>query len=103
MFNATGLTAATVAQNVIAVLKNHRRALEDVSELYAWSSGIATADLQAIGFSATDAAALLSAIADAHAEYLLYATGLPPSTYPQPARAYVYAATQSGVIGPSPG
>jgi hypothetical protein len=46
------------------------------------------------------AAAGLSAVADAHAEAILHSTGLPPDTYPQPASSYPYAASQSQVIGP---
>ncbi len=101
MFNATNLTAQEVAQNVQAVLKNHRNALDDISDLYAWSSGITAADLTAIGFVTADAGVLLSAIADAHAEYLIHVTGLPPGTYPQPGSAYVYQSSQSLVIGPT--
>lgn len=100
MFNADGKTAAQVTQLVQAVLRNHRAALEQCYDLYRWSSGVAAADLAAIGFAAADAAVLLSAIADANAEYVTYNTGLPPSSYPQPPTAYPYAASQSEVIGP---
>lgn len=100
MFNATNLTAAAVAQQVQAILRNHRNALEACHDLFRWSSGLTTADLTAIGFSTADAPVLLAAIADANAEYVLYNTGLPPSTYPQPASSYQYAASQSQVIGP---
>src|SRR5690348_3829278 len=94
------LNAGVIWNQAVAALKEHRRALEVVNDLYAWSSGVSAADLEAAPYSmsASDAAALLSAIADAHAEYLLHTTGLPPGTYPQPSSAYVYAASQNQVI-----
>lgn len=101
IFNSSQLTAAVVAGQITQALKNHRAALEVLNDLFAWSSGLSAADLQGIGFSAADATALLSALNDAHAEYLIHTTGLPPGTYPQPASAYVYQASQTQVIGPN--
>lgn len=95
-----GISMVQVASNTQARLIALREALQGVQELYAWSSGVAVAELQTLGFSATDAASLQSAIADANAVAQIYSTGLPPSTYPQPASAYVYAASQRQVIGP---
>lgn len=100
IFNQSALTVASIVNSVQQRLLAHRAALDALNELYSWSSGVALADLQAIGFSAADAGTLIAAIADAHAEYLLHTTGLPPGTYPQPASAYVYAASQTQVIGP---
>jgi farnesyl diphosphate synthase len=54
-----------------------------------------------LGFDVDMLFAVRSAVADAHAEYQLYATGTVPGSYPQPASAYVYAASQVRVIGPS--
>lgn len=100
IFNSSQLTAAVVAGNVQQRLIALRSALEGVQDLAGWSSGVSAADLEAIGFSAADAATLLSAIADAAALADIYATGLPPSSYPQPASAYVYANSQRAVVGP---
>ncbi len=102
IINASNLSAATIMQQVTLALKNHRQALEVIEQLFAWSAGIAASDLEAapIGMSATDATALLTAIADAHAEYLIHTTGLPPGTYPQPSSAYIYANSQNQFIGP---
>jgi hypothetical protein len=88
----TGLTTSQVQSLIQQTLIQHRNALNNIISLYAWTSGLATADMQA--------AAGLSAVADAHAEAILHSTGLPPDTYPQPASSYPYAASQSQVIGP---
>lgn len=95
-----GITEAQVLQLTTQKLIALRAALDDVADLYKWASGLAVADLTTLGMSTPGANALLSAIADAHALSLIYTTGLPPSTYPQPASAYVYAASQATVIGP---
>jgi len=100
VFNPTQNNSGVVAGNVTQRLLALRNALDAVQDLYGWSSGISLADLEAIGFSAADASSLLSAVADAHALAEIYSTGLPPGTYPQPASAYVYAASQRQVIGP---
>lgn len=101
--NATNLTAAQIMQQVISALRNHRQALEVINDLFAWSSGISAADLTAapINMPASDANAILGAIADAHAEVLIHTTGQPPGSYPQAASAYIYAASQNQVIGPT--
>lgn len=97
----TGLTQGQVLASIQAKLLNLRNALSDVQDLYGWSSGIAATDLETdLGFNAADANALLGAIADANAVAQVYSTGQPPSTYPQAASAYVYAASQRQVIGP---
>lgn len=96
------LNSAIIWFNIQAALKAHRDALSLINQEYAWASEISAADLEAAPFnmSASDATALLTAINDAHAEYLLYTTGLPPVSYPQPASAYIYQASQAAVIGP---
>jgi hypothetical protein len=96
----TGQSQAQILANVQTKLSNFRAALLECANLYSWSSGISSQDLVGIGFSAADADALLTAINDAHAEYLIHTTGVPPSTYPQPASGYVYMASQNAVIGP---
>jgi hypothetical protein len=94
------ITQAIVTQRVQAKLSALRAALNDVADEYKWSSGVAAADLVALGFAQADASAILSAVADAHALALIYETGLPPGTYPQPPSAYVYEASQAAVLGP---
>lgn len=103
VFNASNANANVLVGNLQQALRAHQKALDTINSLYAWASGLAAADLVAVGFSAIDATAFLSAIADAHAEYLIHTTGLPPSTYPQPASAYPYAASQNAVVGPTIG
>lgn len=101
IFNSAQFNAGVIAGNVQQKLIAHRKALADLADLYAWSSGTSAADLQAIGFSAADASALLSAIADAHAESVIHNTGQAPSTYPQvTGTPYPYGASQTTVIGP---
>ena len=97
MFNSTGLTALQITVNVQNKLAAHRRALEDLADVYAWSSGVAASDLVAIGFSAADAQSLLNAIADAHGEYMIHTTGTDPRNPPAP---YIYAASQNALLGP---
>lgn len=97
---SNGFTQAQTLTMIQGKLIQLRNSLDAVRDLYGWSSGVAASDLVTLGFSSTDAATLLAAIADANAVAQVYATGLPPSTYPQPASAYVYAATQRQVIGP---
>jgi hypothetical protein len=94
-----GINSTTLGSVVTSKLVALRNALETVNDLQGWASGVAQSDLEAIGFSATDAATLLSAIADGAALYSIYTTGQPPATYPQAASAYVYAASQRQVMG----
>lgn len=97
----TELSPAQVVASIQSKLINLRNAVKDVQNLFGWTSGLAAADLAtASGYSAADAAVVLSACADANALAQIYSTGLPPGTYPQPASAYVYAASQRQVIGP---
>lgn len=99
MFTA-GITQQAVLGNVQSRLFALRNDLEAVRDLYNWSAAITASDLQGLGFTSSDANAILSAIADANAVAQLYATGLPPESYPQPASTYVYATSQQSVIGP---
>ncbi len=101
LFNPGSLSPQQIITLAQSRLAAHRRALLDINELYGWLSSQADADLvTGIGFDVDALSAVRSALADAHAEYLLYSAGLPPGTYPQPASAYVYAASQIRVIGP---
>jgi hypothetical protein len=84
------ITQSQLTMNTQQRLVALRTAFQGVQELYAWTSGQSAAALEGMGFSASDANALAS----------INATGLPPSTYPQPGTAYVYAASQNAVIGP---
>jgi hypothetical protein len=101
ILNTNNLTQSQIVNNAISLLKQHRGILNDLAGYYAWSSGITAADLEALGLDAATAAGLLSAIADAHAEFQIHNTGLPPASYPQPASAYVYAESQDALIGPA--
>lgn len=87
----TGLSTAQVQMRIISVLLAHRQALNDVQNLYKWSSGLAVADMAAAaGLSTADAQAYMTAIADANAEASIHNTGQPPNTYPQAASSYPY-------------
>jgi hypothetical protein len=46
---------------------------------------------------------ILSAIADAHALWVIYTTGQAPATYPQVTGPYVFGASQRAIIGPQGG
>lgn len=98
---STQLTPAEVNNLIQQRLIALRSAINGVSDLYGWTSGLAAADLAAAsGYSAGDAPTVLSAVADAHALAQIYSTGQPPGTYPQAASAYIYATSQRQVIGP---
>jgi hypothetical protein len=88
---------AAQAQNRLQQLRN---ALISAEQYFLWLSAYAQSDLVAVGFSAADATAILSAFADANALYQIYVTGQPPGTYPQAASSYVYAASQRVLVGP---
>lgn len=79
------------------MLSTLRTALEAAADLYAWSSALSIADLEAIGFTASDAQAILTAAADANEPAVLYrGGGLGSYTLP-----YNFSASQAAVIGPS--
>jgi hypothetical protein len=99
IFNASNLTTGVVANGVTQVLVNLRNALDAAADLYQWSSGIAAADLESLGFSADDASDILGAIADANAVNQIYTTGQPPSSYPQASSAYIYEESQARIWG----
>src|SRR5260370_35727992 len=99
IFNQAQNTPGIIIGNVQQTLKALQKAFDEINDVFGWSSGVSQADLVAVGFVAGDATALLTAINDAHAEYVLRTTGLPPSTYPQPASVYVYAQSQNAQIG----
>lgn len=106
VFNATGQTAAAIIGNVTGRLIAHREALENLNKLYRWTSGLSAADLTSapVSMAPADANAILAAVADAHAEYLIYLTGQAPGSYPQvTGTPYSYAASQTTVIGPGTG
>jgi hypothetical protein len=96
-----GITQDQVAQDAQAKFIALRAALNDLEDLYGWASGVAAADLEALGFSSADAGTLLAAINDANAFAQIYSAGLPPGSYPQPASAYAYAGTMRQVMGPA--
>jgi hypothetical protein len=77
-----------------------RDALNDCAGFYAWIAGVQQSELETLGLAQADAQALQTAFADANALADFYSTGLPPSSYPQPASSYVYGASQRQIIGP---
>lgn len=97
-----GITAQYIINNAQQKLANLRNALEDCENMHQWLAGVAVTDLEAapLNFSAADAQAILTALADADAIYQIYSTGQAPGTYPQVTGPYVYAASQRAVIGP---
>jgi hypothetical protein len=96
-----GVQSGQVTLAAITRLQALRRALQDCQDMNAWLAGMSVTDLSNIGFSGPDAGTLKSAFADAAALGQLYDLGTVPGTYPQPASAYVYGASQRLVLGPS--
>jgi hypothetical protein len=97
-----GITEAYVVNNAQNKLEALKSALIDCEQFYLWLSAYAPADLEAapVSMDSVSAQAIFTAFADANALYQIYTTGLPPGTYPQPASAYPYAASQRVIIGP---
>ena len=101
LFNPGSLSPQQIITLAQQRLAAHRRALLDINELFGWLSAQSDGDLvTGLGFDVDTLFAVRSAVADAHAEYQFYSTGTVPGSYPQPASAYVYAASQVRVIGP---
>lgn len=105
IINSENMTPGQLVANLVTLLKLHRQVLEQLNDYAAWASGVAASDLEQapFNFSAVTANGILSAAADAHAEYLIHTTGQAPATYPQVPTAapgpYVYAASQNALIG----
>ena len=78
-------------------LSSLRRCLEDIADSYAATSGIAATDLEtSLSFNAADAAAILSAVADANAMYEYWTQGHPiHGSYPQPSSNYIFGASSA--------
>lgn len=97
-------TPANLIARAGQVLQDWFNAMDEVQQFQEYLSGIAVADLEntaaGMGFSAAYAQGLKSAFADADAARQLIQTGLPPSSYPQPPSAYVYAASIYAIMGP---
>jgi hypothetical protein len=100
IFVAGDANVSTIVNRAQQFMINLRDTFKSIADLQAWIAAQSDSDLEALGFSASDLGMLRSALADANALGLTYTTGLPPGTYPQPASAYVYAASQRLVIGP---
>jgi hypothetical protein len=98
----TAITYSSILNNAQAKLSALRDALQACDNFNTWLVQNAAADLQAAPLNApsADASAIFSAFADAHALMLIYNTGLPPGSYPQPSSAYVYGTSQRALIGP---
>ena len=100
IISAGNMTASQIIGTVQGALSAHRAALDRIADLYAWTSSISAADLEAapISMPAADANAILAAVADAHGEYLIHTAGSDPNHPINP--PYVYAASQTAVLGP---
>lgn len=99
----TGISAQYIINNAQAKLSALRNALEACENMHQWLAGVALADLEAapLSFTASDAQAILTALADADALYQIYLSGQAPATYPQvTGTPYPYGASQRAVIGP---
>jgi hypothetical protein len=96
-----GMTQTQILASVQGKLNNLANALEDINKLYRWASGLSAADLQAapLSFSNPDAVAILTAINDAHAEFVIHTTGQAPGSYPQVTNPYNFGASQSALLG----
>ena len=99
IFSAANINTGSIAGKAVALCTTLRNTLEDIKDLQAYLSAQTDADLQALGFSASDLSFLRSAVADGNALAQIYLTGLPPGTYPQPASAYIYANSMRQIIG----
>jgi hypothetical protein len=91
-----GISQAYVTNNAQAKLLALRRALEDVTDFHSWLAAYSSADLVALGFTAADAGAILSAFADASELATLYNGGALGS-YTLP---YNFSASQRVITGP---
>jgi len=96
MFNAQYTQPGQLIGQVQQGLMAMRAAMAAVSDMYAWSSGVSSAELVACGLPQADADALLSAIADAHGIAMIFNTGSDPRN---PPANYVYGASVRRVIG----
>lgn len=100
IINGASLSASQIIAIVQEALGAHRAALQRLNEIYAWTSSISAADLEAapVSMPAADANALLAAVADAHGEYLIHTAGSDPNHPINP--PYAYAASQTALLGP---
>lgn len=96
IFTGGALTQEAVTGNVQTALMGLRRALEDVTDLHTWIIAYSTGDLEALNFSAADAQAIFTALADAAKLADLYNGGALGS-YTLP---YNFSASMRQVIGP---
>jgi hypothetical protein len=100
IFTAGDANAGTIVNRATQFMINLRQTFADISALQAWIVAQSDSDMESIGFTAGDLSMIRSAIADANALGLIFTTGLPPGTYPQPGSAYVYATSMRAIIGP---
>ncbi len=100
LFNAANTPPQMIVSQVVMGLLQVRKGIEAAEELYAFSAGVSSEELQALppdgpGFSQADADAIRSACADAFALAELYRKGTTTQSYPD---GYVLGATQQRVI-----
>lgn len=97
LLNPNGNIAALM--NIIAHLKAHRKALDDLMEDYKFTSTTVVADWTnpPIGMDAPTAQGMLNAVADAYGEWLIHNNGTDPNHPINP--VYPYGASQNALIG----
>lgn len=100
IFSSGNINVGNIANKAVTLCAGLRNILQEISDLQSYLSAQTDADLIALGFTAADLSFVRSAIADANALAQIFRTGLPPGTYPQPASAYVYAASMRQITGP---
>lgn len=94
------IQAQQLLGNVTGDLLDLRNVLARLKERYRWTSSVALSDIEGLGIDLVTAQDLLTAVTDANALAQIYDTGLPPGSYPQPASAYPYGASQRAFLGP---
>jgi len=97
LINAQSLSPQAIYDLAIKWLLAHQASLDSLAKINGWLTGVADADLEAIGADPADLSALRSALADAAAEQQIHYTGAAPASYPA---GYVFATSQVRFIGP---
>lgn len=100
IFAAGDPNVSTIVNRTTQFFINLRDTFESIADMEAWMSAQSDGDLEGLGFTAGDLSMIRAALADANAIGLIFTTGLPPGTYPQPPSAYIYAASVRAIIGP---
>jgi hypothetical protein len=100
IFGPGNANASNISATAIAVATELRAAAVRAVQVHQWMAAISDTELLNAGFTQSDLDMCRSAVADMSAVADILDTGLPPSTYPQPSSAYVYANSMRLIIGP---